>query len=98
MSASREVAVLGNIVVVVVGCLALLCLAAAFALVFRPSDFRRHAIPNRRPRRRPDGDRTAVPQAPEATLPSYTAAVIARQWPPAPQTSDDAPAPPVDAS
>jgi hypothetical protein len=87
----------GNIVVVVVGCLALLFLAAAFALAFRPSDFRRHAIPNPRPRR-PDRNRTAVPQSPEATLPSYTAAVIERQWPPAPQTSDDVPAPPVDAS
>ena len=82
---------------VVVGCLAIVCLAAAFALAFRPSDFRRHAIPNRRPRRS-GGNRTAVPQASEATLPSYTAAVIERQWPPAPQTSDDAPAPPVDAS
>ena len=83
---------------VVVGCLAIVCLAAAFALAFRPSDFRRHAIPNPRPRRQPDANRTAVPQASEATLPSYTAAVIERRWPPAPRTSDDVPAPPVDAS
>jgi hypothetical protein len=85
-----------DIVVVVVGCLAIVCLAAAFALVFRPSDFRRHAVPNPRPRRT-DGNRTAVPRS-EATLPSYTAAVIERQWPPAPRTSDDVPEPPVDAS
>ena len=82
---------------VVVGCLAIVCLTAAFALVFRPSDFRRHAVPNPRPRQ-PDRNRNAVPQSPEATLPSYTAAVIERQWPPAARTSDDAPAPPVDAS
>jgi hypothetical protein len=83
--------------VVVVGCLAIVCLAAAFALVFRPSDFRRHAVPNPRPRR-PDGNRNAVPRSPEATLPSYTGVVIERRWPPAPRTSDDVPEPPVDVS
>jgi hypothetical protein len=85
-----------EIVVVVVGCMVQLCFLAVFAFVFRPRDFRRHGVANATPRR-PGSNRDSVPQSPEATLASYTAAVIERQWPPTPRTSD-VPEPPVDAS
>lgn len=74
---------MSDVVVVVVGSLALLCLTAVFALVFRPSDFRRHGT--RDPKlRRPGHSGAPYVHSGVVLPPNYTPAESRPRWPPSP--------------
>ena len=81
-----------DIVVVVVGCAAILCLCAAFALAFRPSDFRRHRAGNPK-LRRPDRTGAGYVHSSVVMPPNHTPAASELRWPLPPRSPGDPPAP-----